>query len=136
MRFIKLALVISIYFLVTFRVETHAQGGVGTTGNTSHNPRNTHNPKDHQNRRLVHWIKNDSKDLLIGNACMNEVTHGMGFEYVVQLKGQPGNRHEFGRLINNFGAKTTIFFRNGPFWKIKLKRKRKECRRLTGDHIG
>jgi hypothetical protein len=108
----------------------------GTTGKTSKTPKNRHNHKEHQNRRLAHWIKNNSKGLLIGNACMNEITHSMGFQYVIQIKGQPGNRHEFGRFMNNIGAKTTIFFRNGPFWKIKLNRKRKDCRRLTGDHLG
>lgn len=108
----------------------------GTTGNTSKNPRHKHNNKEHKNKRLTHWIKNDSKGLLIGNACMNEVTEALGFVYVIQVKGQPGNRHGFGRQMNNLGAKTIILFKNGPFWKIKLKRKRKECRRLTGDHIG
>jgi len=108
----------------------------GTTGMTSHDPKNKQNGKDFKERRLVHWIKNDGKNLLIGNPCMNDVTHGMGFEYVVQVKGQPGNRNGFGRFMHNVGSKTVILFRNGPFWKIKLKRKRNECRRLTGDHIG
>jgi len=108
----------------------------GTTGNTSKKPHHKRNDKPHQDRRLAHWIKNDSKGLLIGNACMNDVTHGMGFEYVVQIKGQPGNRTGFGRFMHNFGTKTVILFRNGPFWKFKLKRKRNECRRLTGDHLG
>lgn len=108
----------------------------GTTAKTSHEPKNTHDGNDFKDRRLAHWIKNDGKGLLLGNSCMDEITHKMGFEYVVQVKGQPGNRNEFGRFFNNLGAKTTIFFRNGPFWKIKLKKKRNDCRRLTGDHLG
>ena len=67
---------------------------------------------------------------------MEEVTRKMGFEYVLQPKGQPGNRNEVGRLIHNFGVKVSLFFKNGPFWKFKLKKKRNECRESTGDFTG
>lgn len=92
--------------------------------------------KDFRKTHLIQWIKNDTKGLLLGNKCMEEVTRSMRFEYVVQPKGQPGNRSEFGRLTHNFFAKLGITFRNGPFWKFKLKKKRKECRRKTGDYMG
>ena len=136
MKFIRVIAILFICFLSTSILYSQTSKDFGTTGNTSKNPKHTHNDKEHTKKRLTHWIKNDSKGLLIGNACMNEVTHSMGFEYVVQIKGQPGNRHGFGRSIHNLGAKTAILFKNGPFWKLKLNRKRRECRRLTGDHIG
>lgn len=136
MKIVKFISILAIYLTVANNVHAQTAKDFGSTGKTSHNPKNKHSHKEHQTKRLIHWIKNDSKGLLIGNICMDKVTQDMGFVYVVQVKGQPGNRHEFGRFINNFGAKTSILFKNGPFWKIKLKRKRKECRRLTGDHLG
>ncbi len=136
MRVIKFIAIFTIYFTVASTTCAQVSKDFGSTGMTSHSPKNKHNEKDHRKKRLVHLIKNDGKGLLIGNACMNEVTHSMGFEYVVQSKGQAGNPHELGRFFINLGAKTIILFRNGPFWKIKLNRKRKECRELTGDHLG
>ena len=136
MSFLRVLAIFFTCLLSTSTMYAQISKGFGTTSNTSKKPKHVRNDKDHKTKRLTHWIKNDSKGLLIGNACMDQVTHSMGFEYVVQIKGQPGNRHEFGRFMNNLGAKTAILFKNGPFWKFKLKRKRKECRRLTGDHIG
>ena len=92
--------------------------------------------KGKKNKRPIQWIKNDTEGLLLGNLCMTEVTEAMGFEYLIQVKGNPDYKDEFGRLIHNFGAKIGIMFRNGPFWKFKLKKERKNCRESTGDYMG
>lgn len=92
--------------------------------------------RDYKGRRLIHWVKNNGRGLLIGNKCMEEVTKHMGFVYLVQTRDRPYKKTEFGRLMHNFFAKTGIFFRNGPFWKFKLKKKRKKCRFETGDFVG
>lgn len=92
--------------------------------------------KKTKNKRPVQWIKNDSEGLLLGNPCMNDVTADMGFEYLIQIKGQPGYRNELGRLAHNFAAKIGIMFRNGPFWKFRLKKERNRCREQTGDFVG
>jgi len=60
----------------------------------------------------------------------------MGFEYMVQPKGQPLNRNGLGRNLHNLGIKFALYFRNGPFWQIKLNKKKKECRKLSGDFVG
>lgn len=107
----------------------------GSTSKTSLEPQ--HREKmDKKEKHLLSWIKTDPRKTLIGNRCMEEVTRKMGFQYVLQPKGQPGNRSEFGRLIHNLGVKIGILFRNGPFWKIKLNKKRKECMAKTGDYAG
>ena len=90
-------------------------------------------PKEKQ---LLFVIKNNSKGILYGNKCFMDVQHKLGFEYVIQPKGQPLNRNEIGRNLHNFGIKFVLIFRNGPFYGIKLSKKKKECRTLTGDFVG
>ena len=119
---------------------TSAQGQddleFGDTPSTSLNPKYKHDHSDYEQRKVVHWIKNDSKGLLIGNPCMEDVLQEMGFTYLIQFKGEPGQKKAFPRYFHNKGAKTVIFFRNGPFWRFKLRKKRKECRLKTGDFVG
>lgn len=109
-------------------------GDTGTTNRKS--PTYKSNNKNFKKKRLIQWIKNEPNGLLLGNKCMEDVTRKMGFEYVVQPKGQQGNRTELGRLMHNLFAKFGVTLRNGPFWKFKLKKKRKECRQSTGDYVG
>ncbi|UII24514.1 hypothetical protein LVD15_14400 [Fulvivirga maritima] len=116
----------------------HAQEKLnfGDTGTTNTDPTYSPRDKDYKKKRLVSIVKTDTKGLLLGNKCMKDVTTAMGFEYIAQPKGQPGHLNEFARFWHNFGAKITIFFKNGPLWKFKLKKKRKECRQQTGDFTG
>ena len=87
-------------------------------------------------KKLIQIIKNDTKGILYGNRCFEEVTTDMGFEYVVQPKGQPGNLNGFNRFTHNLWAKIKIIFKNGPWWKAKVNKKTKECRELSGDYMG
>ena len=106
----------------------------GDTETTNTKP--TYKAKNKKSKRPIQWIKNDSEGLLLGNLCMQEVTNDMGFVYLIQVKDTPGYKDEFGRLVHNFGAKVGIMFRNGPFWKFRLKKERKNCRESTGDYMG
>lgn len=108
----------------------------GNTATTNKSPTNKPRHKELKSKRPIHWIKNDPGDLLLGNKCMEDLTTDMGFEYVVQVKGKHGYKSEIERLAHNLTAKIGIMFRNGPFWKFKLKKKRKECREKTGDYVG
>ena len=130
--------VLIIFVILSLPSHVYAQDDelkFGDTNTTNTKPTYETNKKS-KNKRLIQWIKNDSEGLLLGNKCMEEVMKEMGFEYVIQLKGQPGYRNEFGRLAHNLGAKIGIMFRNGPFWKFKLKKKRNQCREQTGDFVG
>lgn len=108
----------------------------GDTPTTNKDPKYKQRHKDFKRKHVIHWVKTDTKGLLIGNPCMERVFADMGFVYQVEPKGQRSSKSGAGRLIHNFAAKTRIFFRNGPFWKFKLKKKRKGCRRQTGDYTG
>ncbi|HNP19604.1 MAG TPA: hypothetical protein PKL31_14300 [Fulvivirga sp.] len=128
-----------VFLLTTFYVSTAlAQDGLqfGDTGTTTKAPKYKSKRRDFKKQRPIQWVKNDGRNLLIGNPCMEEATKKMGFVYLVQPKGHAPNKNEFQRNAHNFFAKIAIFFRNGPFWKFKLKKKRKECRAETGDFVG
>ncbi len=124
--------------LIFWIAGAHAQEKLqfGDTPTTNTDPKYKSKHKDHRQKKLIHWVKPNARGLLIGNKCFDEVTNKMGFIYLIQPKGQPGNKSEMGRLTRNFFAKTGILFRNGPFWKFKLKKKTKDCRRQTGDFTG
>ena len=90
-------------------------------------------PKKKKKRYI---IRGDSKGTLMGNNCFEEVTQKFGFEYLLVPDKIPPNRNGFSRYMHNFGVKTVLFFRNGPGWQIRLKKKYKQCRYQYGDFVG
>ena len=89
-----------------------------------------------KNKKMLSLIKNNTKGILYGNRCFEEFTHKRGYEYVVQPKGQSRNRNEISRWLHNFGVKFVVTIKNGPFWRIKEQKKKKECRTKSGDYVG
>lgn len=89
-----------------------------------------------KSKKMLSLIKNNTKGILYGNRCFEEFTHECGYEYVVQLKGQSRNRNEISRWLHNFGVKFVVTIKNGPFWRIKEQKKKKECRTKSGDYVG
>ena len=87
-------------------------------------------------KKLLFIVKNSSKGILYGNKCFTDVQHSMGFEFLIQPKGQPLNRNEVTRNLHNFGVKFVLLFRNAPFWSVRLNKRKKECRKLSGDFVG
>ena len=87
-------------------------------------------------KKLLYIVKNDGREILYGNKCFLDVQHAMGFEFLIQLKDQPLNRNELARNLHNFGIKFVLLFRNGPFWGITLRKRKKKCRRLSADFVG
>ena len=124
--------------LILFSTSALAQEDLkfGDTPTTNKNPKYKQRKKDFKRKHVIHWVKKDTRGLLIGNPCMERVFADMGFVYLVQPKGQRNNKTNFGRFTHNFAAKFRILLRNGPFWKFKLKKKTKDCRRQTGDYTG
>ena len=71
-----------------------------------------------------------------GNPCIEEATQKMGFIYAPVVKGQPGYRWEGGRLWHNLWVKLGLIVRRGPWWKIRINKQIKDCRRKSGDIVG
>ena len=88
-------------------------------------------------RKTIRYIvKKKTNGLLMGNKCATDVTHRMGFEYVVLAKGQPGYKNVFDRFWGNLGVKALLFFTRGPWWKLTVKKRIKRCKYQTGDYTG
>ena len=128
--------VLIVLCLITVQVQAQDDLKFGDTGTTAKAPKYKSNPKDYKKQRPIQWVKNDARNLLIGNPCMEEMTQRMGFVYLIQPKGESPNENEVQRNLHNFFAKLKITFRNGPFWKFKLKKKRRNCGAETGDFVG
>jgi len=134
-------LLLLFFCLVTMVCWSQEKLEFGDTGTTTKSPKYKPKHSNYKNKRPIEWVKNSPKGLLIGNPCMDDVIRDMGFVYVVQTKIKTsryggGRMNSFDRFWHNLVAKLRITFRNGPFWKFKLKKKRKECRKLTGDYVG
>lgn len=114
-------------------IPCHAQERTSATNSQSAFNKKKERPKK---RRPLYIVKNDTHNILYGNRCFLDVQRECGFEYLVQPKGLPLNRNELGRNFHNFGVKFALYFRNGPFWQIKVSKKKKECRKLSGDFVG
>ena len=92
--------------------------------------------QDEKEKRIRYIITNDTKNTLSGNRCFEEVTLGMGFQYLAIPKGQPLNKNGFSRWWHNVGVKFMITLKNGPFWKMKVNKKFEECKFGMGDYMG
>lgn len=95
--------------------------------------RNARPPK----RKNVSYIyKTDTKGVYFGNPCVMKATRRMGFEYVLQPPGVPGSPDEETAQLNNILVNLKLLFTRGPFWKMILKKRIKDCRTLSGDFVG
>lgn len=108
---------------------------VERTNNTSIKVKPSPN-KEFKKKKIRYIVKSDTKNLLLGNKCAEEETLKMGFMYVATPKGQPGNKDQVKRTFKNLATKTFLLFKNGPFWKYRLKKRVKKCRQMTGDFVG
>lgn len=81
-------------------------------------------------------VKNKSDGLLYGNACMTENTQRMGFEYSIQVKGLPGSLTFWQRVWTNTLVHSRLIFTRGPWWKLVLNNRVKNCRQKSGDLVG
>ncbi len=87
-------------------------------------------------KRYKTIIKNDTKRILYGNKCFEEFTRSLGFKYEVQNKNTSGSLNGPARFFHNAGTKTALFFTAWPWWKLRVNKKKKDCRKLSGDFVG
>lgn len=87
-------------------------------------------------KKILYIIKSNPQGTLYGNPCFKDATHKFGFEYLIAPEGLPPNRNDFSRGMHNLGVNIILFFRNGPFWKVRLKKKLEHCKYDYGDFVG
>lgn len=94
-------------------------------------------PRNRPKRKVIEYIYvSDSKSILYGNPCAMEVTRRMGFEYVIQPLGVPGGLSLDDIEKHNILVKLKLFFTKGPFWKLVVKKRIKDCAKNSGDFVG
>ena len=86
--------------------------------------------------KVSYLIKNNPTGTLYGNPCFREVSHGFGFEYLIVPAGIAPNANSLSRSMHNLGVNVKLFFRNGPFWKSRMKKKFERCKYGYGDFVG
>lgn len=89
-----------------------------------------------EKKRYMTIIKNDTKGILYGNRCFEEFTQSLGFMYAVQNTNGSGGLNGPARFFHNAGTKTALFFTAWPWWKLRVNKKQKDCRKLSGDFVG
>ena len=87
-------------------------------------------------RHYMTIIKTHTKNTLYGNKCFEDFTRQLGFTYQIQVKGQPGSLNGFTRFWHNAGTKTALVFTAWPWWKLRVNKRYKECRKSSGDFVG
>jgi len=107
-----------------------------STSNTDFNKHGRNSQKKSKNKKVRYILKKNTMKISYGNPCALEVTRAKGFEYLVTLKGQPGYESEVQRGFYNLGVNIALLFRNGPFWKMGLRKKIDDCRLKSGDYVG
>lgn len=80
--------------------------------------------------------KQQTYGAFLGNKCVEENTRKMGFHYELVPKQGPGRKTATGVFLHNSATKFLLYFKNGPFWQYRLRKKIDECRFKTGDYIG
>ena len=105
------------------------------SNNTNLNPSRVKSPKSPE-KKVYTIYKTQFKGTLSGNKCAEDLTRKMGFRYEHLLKEGPGSKTGTGIFLHNLGTKTILFFKNGPFWQCRFKKRLNECREKTGDFAG
>jgi hypothetical protein len=86
--------------------------------------------------RYMAIIKTNTKNTLYGNKCFEDFTRQLGFVYETQVKGQSGSMNGFSRFWHNAATKTGLVFTAWPWWKLRVNKRYKECRKSSGDFVG
>ncbi|MEQ9285333.1 MAG: hypothetical protein RIG77_00405 [Cyclobacteriaceae bacterium] len=87
-------------------------------------------------KEMMYIYKRRTNKTLYGNPCALAVTHKMGFEYLAQEKSTIDLKSYWARFFHNFWTKTKLVVRRGPWWKLTVNKRIKDCQGKTGDRTG
>ncbi len=131
---LRLLYIISISLLLSSSV--FAQESMPKTNSIDANAKIDKKKERPDKQRYKTIIKNDTKGILYGNKCFEEFTQSIGFQYAVQNSNSSGSLNGAARFFHNAGTKTALFFTAWPWWKLRVNKKKKDCRKLSGDFVG
>ncbi len=133
------ALFLTCIFVISFRLVSFAQDtekGNFATQATDPHARPDARRMGPKQKKIYYIIKSNPQGTLNGNPCFKEASEKFGFQYLVAPEGVTPNRNGFSRSMHNLGVNIVLFFRNGPFWKARMKKKLKHCKYGYGDFVG
>ncbi len=138
MRHLILFLILSAYCLIDAKAQPVAKAGDErfSTQATDPDARPDARKQGPRKEKYLYIIRDNSMNTLKGNKCFEEVTREYGFEYLIAPKNLPPKQTGVGRWMHNFGVKFILFFRNGPLWQMRLKKKYNQCKYRYGDFVG
>jgi len=76
-----------------------------------------------------------TQDILYGNTCAEQAAKKMRVEFIIIPKNIGFGMKISNILGTNLVGHLKAFFRNGFFWRKRLKKKIQRCREMTGDYI-
>ncbi len=86
--------------------------------------------------KLEYFIINDPQKVLYGNPCVEEVTHSLGFRYMLVPMTKIDGYIDEDPVWHNFKTHVKLIFKNGPFYKSKVRKAIKTCAVSSGDFVG
>ena len=85
---------------------------------------------------LIGIYSKDPSETLMGNECVESYTRELGFEYVYPFSSPGVPRNDLYIFANNRWNGLRLIFKNGLFWKRRVKKRIKACRLSSGDYRG
>jgi len=134
-----LKLVFAVFLLSLIGLKAEAQSSIEENMPTRKvdNSVKEDKKKYHSKReKLMYIYKRRTNGTLYGNPCALAVTHKMGFEYMAEQKSTIDLKSYWSRFIHNGWVKTKLVLRRGPWWKITVNKRLKDCQGSTGDRTG
>jgi len=113
-----------------------AQGVIPPTRTTDLNAKMNKKKERPKSKRYMTIIKFNTKKTLYGNKCFEDFTRQLGFVYDIQVKGQSGSNNGFTKYWHNAAVKSGLFFTAWPWWRLRVNKRYKQCRKSSGDFVG
>lgn len=129
---------IAIPFLLslTLSLSAIAQGGIPSTSTTDLKAKMNKEKERPKSKRYMTIIKFNTRQTLYGNKCFEDFTRQLGFVYDIQVKGQFGSNNGFTKFWHNGVVKSGLFLTAWPWWKLRVNKRYKECKKSSGDFVG
>lgn len=134
-----LSFILFIGFLFLTSFESYGQDSIKKNFPTKKLNRKTRENKSAnrpKEKSISYIIKKSSKNTLYGNPCALEATRKMGFEFALEEKSSDTIRSFTRRWKHNLGVKMKLFFTRGPWWRLVVNKRIKECKKKSGDQVG
>lgn len=129
-------IVILFFLSLTLSLSAFAQGTIPPTRTTDLNAKMNKKKERPKSKRYMTIIKFNTKQTLYGNKCFEDFTKQLGFIYDIQVKGQFGSTNEFTKFWHNTVVKSGLFLTAWPWWKLRINKRYKECKKSSGDFVG